>query len=216
MTQHDLAQAAGMPQPSIARIEAGTVSPRTSTLIELLAATGHELALEPVGPAVDREAIRRRLAMSVPRRSYEAIGSPAKDRATSPLRILRRLRRFGVPFVLIGDLAEAAHGAPVRVTVIEVCHASTDVARERLTTALEDLGPQAAPSHLQPTTHTASGDDYALLERTAVSMNVDSGIRVRVAALEDLVRDRRARGTPEDDRAAAVLKALDTMQGMQR
>jgi predicted transcriptional regulator len=51
MTQQDLAQAAGMPQPSIARIEAGTVSPRTSTLIELLAATGHQLAVEPIGPA---------------------------------------------------------------------------------------------------------------------------------------------------------------------
>ena len=51
MTQQDLAEAAGMPQPSVARIEAGTVSPRTSTLIALLAATGHRLALEPIGEA---------------------------------------------------------------------------------------------------------------------------------------------------------------------
>ena len=49
MTQQDLAEAAGMPQPSIARIEAGRVSPRASTLIELLAATGHQLAVEPIG-----------------------------------------------------------------------------------------------------------------------------------------------------------------------
>ena len=39
MTQHDLAQAVGMPQPSIARIEAGTVIPRTTTLLAILEAT---------------------------------------------------------------------------------------------------------------------------------------------------------------------------------
>ncbi|MGI8828192.1 MAG: helix-turn-helix domain-containing protein [Candidatus Limnocylindria bacterium] len=39
MTQQQLARAVGMPQPSIARIERGTVLPRTATLTELLAAT---------------------------------------------------------------------------------------------------------------------------------------------------------------------------------
>ena len=55
MTQQDLAQATGMPQPSIARIEAGTVIPRTATLIALLEATGHQLAVVPIDAAVDRE-----------------------------------------------------------------------------------------------------------------------------------------------------------------
>ena len=55
MTQQDLAQATGMPQPSIARIEAGTVIPRTATLIALLEATGHQLAVVPIDSAVDRE-----------------------------------------------------------------------------------------------------------------------------------------------------------------
>ena len=55
MTQLDLAQATGMPQPSIARIEAGTVVPRTATLIALLHATGHRLAVVPIDPAVDPE-----------------------------------------------------------------------------------------------------------------------------------------------------------------
>ena len=44
-----------MLQPSIARIEAGTVIPRTRTLIALLEATGHQLAVVPIDPAVDRE-----------------------------------------------------------------------------------------------------------------------------------------------------------------
>ncbi len=47
MTQMELAAAVGMPQPSIARIERGSVLPRTSTLIAILRATGHELAVEP-------------------------------------------------------------------------------------------------------------------------------------------------------------------------
>jgi predicted transcriptional regulator len=55
MTQLELARATGMPQPSIARIEAGTVVPRTATLIALLHATGHQLSVVPIDPATDRE-----------------------------------------------------------------------------------------------------------------------------------------------------------------
>jgi predicted transcriptional regulator len=49
MTQHELAEAVGMSQPSIARIESGAVVPRTTTLLAILAATGHELAIQPIG-----------------------------------------------------------------------------------------------------------------------------------------------------------------------
>ena len=55
MTQQDLAEATRMPQPSIARIEAGTVIPRTATLIALLHATGHQLSVVPIEPAADRD-----------------------------------------------------------------------------------------------------------------------------------------------------------------
>jgi transcriptional regulator with XRE-family HTH domain len=57
MTQHDLARATGMPQPSIARIERGTVISRTATLIALLRATGNRLAVEPIGPSAEANAI---------------------------------------------------------------------------------------------------------------------------------------------------------------
>ena len=56
MTQHELGQAVGMPQPSIARIERGTVVPRTQTLLALLRATGHQLTVEPIGPSAEPEA----------------------------------------------------------------------------------------------------------------------------------------------------------------
>jgi transcriptional regulator with XRE-family HTH domain len=141
MTQQDLGPAAGMPQANIARIERGRVIPRTTTLIAILEATGHRLAVEPSGPpVVDREAIRHRLGLAVPTRTRLALGRAAKNHRTSPVYILRRLRRFGVPFVLIGELAEVAHGSPMRVgRVVEACPARTELARDRLAAAPEDL-----------------------------------------------------------------------------
>jgi transcriptional regulator with XRE-family HTH domain len=207
MTQRQLAEAVGMPQPSIARIERGTVHPRTETLIALLAATGHRLAVEPTGPmAVDQGAIKQRLAMTVPQRTRRAMPS----RSTDPIRVLRRLRRFNVPFVLIGELAEVAHGAPIKFGrgPIQVCHASTDLAAQRLALAVADLGPQADARHLRLVTQTDAGDDYDILLRNAVNMHVDAGILVRVAAVEDLIRIRRARRTPKDDEAADLLLGL--------
>ena len=207
MTQHDLAEATGMPQPSVARIERGTVIPRTVTLITMLRAAGYRLAVEPIGPAVDREAIRRQLVMDVPQRTRRALGRRASGPGTGPFRILRRLLRFGVPFVLIGELAEVAHGSPAGVgRVIDVCVASTDVAPERLRLALTDVGATEA-RRLRVMTETSAGDNYDVLVRNAVRMHVASGMLVRVAALEDLIRVRRSGRTPDQD-AAAVLEAL--------
>lgn len=207
MTQHDLARAANVPQPSIARIERGTVVPRAATLLALLESTGHRMTVEPIDAPVDQEAIRRRLAMSVPRRTREAVGAPGRKPRTGPVHILRRLRGSGVPFVLIGELAEVAHGAPLQLrTAVEVCIADTDVARERLALARAELGRQAAG--LRIVTESAAGDEYETLDRNATAMPVDAGIMVRVAAIEDLVRVRRAGGSPDDQHAAATLLAI--------
>jgi transcriptional regulator with XRE-family HTH domain len=206
MTQDQLAQAVGMPQPSVARIERGTVSPRTGTLVELLAATGHRLTVEPIGPAVETAAIERRLRMAVPQRTHQALG-----RATGPFRTIKRLRRFGVPFVLIGELAEAAHGSPTKAGLaVEICHASTDVARERLALALAEADPAV---EVRLVTETSAGDGYDVLARNAVGMHVDAGILVQVASQDDLLRSRLAGGTPEDREAAEVLRAIIGMTG---
>jgi transcriptional regulator with XRE-family HTH domain len=201
MTQQQLAEAVGMPQPSIARIERGTVSPRTATLAELLAATGHRLTVEPMGPAVDASTIGRRLRMSVPQRTHQALG-----KATGPFRTIKRLRRFGVPFVLIGELAEAAHGSAAKAgQMVEICHAGTDVARERLSLALAEADPAV---EVRLVTETDAGDDHDVLARNATGMHVDAGILVQVASVDDLLRIRLARGTPEDRKAAQILRAI--------
>ncbi len=62
MTQRDLARATGTPQPAIARIERGVVSPRLATLERLLAGTGSRLEVTPaLGVGVDRTLIRESL-----------------------------------------------------------------------------------------------------------------------------------------------------------
>jgi transcriptional regulator with XRE-family HTH domain len=217
MTQQDLARAVGMPQPSIARIERGLVAPRITTLLAILEATGHRLAVEAADQPVDREAIRHRLGLAVPRRTRLALGRAAKEHRTSPVYILRRLRWFGVPFVLIGELAEVAHGAPTKVgRVVEVCHAGTKDARERLEAALGDLAATTTKGssfrtdagRLRLVTHTAAGDDHDLLMRNAVRMPIDSGVLVPVAALDDLIRIRRAGSAPKDRAAEAMMRAI--------
>jgi transcriptional regulator with XRE-family HTH domain len=63
LTQRDLARLADVPQPAIARIESGSVSPRMSTLLPLIAATGFSLELTPrIGEGVDRSLIRGALS----------------------------------------------------------------------------------------------------------------------------------------------------------
>jgi transcriptional regulator with XRE-family HTH domain len=53
LTQRELANRAGVPQPAIARIESGGVSPRVDTLDRLLAACGRQISHAPAGSEVD-------------------------------------------------------------------------------------------------------------------------------------------------------------------
>ena len=200
-----------MAQPAIARIERGTVAPRSTTLLNLLQATGHELAVHrTLGAGVDPAAIRERLRLTGPGRTRRALGKTA-DR-TGPIHILRRLRRFGVRFVLIGPLAEVAHGAPGEIKpTVEICHARDPVNLERLDMALSDLGPsETGRLHLDP--EPTAEDDFDTLVRNAKRTLIDIALLVHVAALDDLIRIRRTRGGPEERDALEVLGAIrDTM-----
>jgi transcriptional regulator with XRE-family HTH domain len=209
MTQHDLAVAAHMPQSTITRIEAGAVTPMAATLIELLRETGHELTVESILPPVDRDAVLRHVREGIAWRARTALGRRAKDPTKSPFRTVMRLQWFGVPFVLVGSLAEVAHGriGPVGAGV-EVCVQASPVAEERLARAIEDLGDLARGGRLRILTMTAAGDDYEGLSPNAPRMNIDAGRTAPVASLVDLIRDRRARGAAEDLQAAAGLAAI--------
>jgi predicted transcriptional regulator len=65
LSQRQLARRAGVPQPTIARIESGAVTPNLSTLEKLVASCGYGLVLETARPAsVDRTPIRELLSLS--------------------------------------------------------------------------------------------------------------------------------------------------------
>jgi transcriptional regulator with XRE-family HTH domain len=65
LTQRALAGLAGVPQPTVARIESRAVTPRVDTLDRLLAVCGLTLVVAPrPGAGVDRSTIRALLELS--------------------------------------------------------------------------------------------------------------------------------------------------------
>src|SRR5258708_5046285 len=74
LSQRELGREAGVPQPTVARIERGTVTPRFDTLDRLLTACGFDLSLEPArGIGIDRSAIRDLLSLSPAERARIAM-----------------------------------------------------------------------------------------------------------------------------------------------
>jgi transcriptional regulator with XRE-family HTH domain len=72
--QRELARRAGIPQPTLSRIERGLASPRFDTLDRLLRECGLELALvERPGREVDRTLIRERLRFTPAERARLAV-----------------------------------------------------------------------------------------------------------------------------------------------
>lgn len=73
LSQRDLAERAGIPQPTIARIESGRVSPRFDTLEMLIRACGKRFDLRArLGEGVDRSAIRELLRLTPTERARRA------------------------------------------------------------------------------------------------------------------------------------------------
>jgi hypothetical protein len=130
-----------------------------------------------------------------------------------------------VPFVLVGDLAEVVHGAPRSlVREVEICHPTSTYAVGRLAAVLHEMAasPSVEASELRAgqeisvTTEagglalvsvTAAGDDYDVLARNASRLIIDTSLLVAVAALEDLMRVRRAR---REGAEIEILAALES------
>lgn len=73
MSQRDLADATGIPQPAIARIERSVASPRIDTLERLLAGTRSALETAPIlGIGVDRTLICESLKRTPEQRVWAA------------------------------------------------------------------------------------------------------------------------------------------------
>jgi hypothetical protein len=151
-----------------------------------------------------------------------------------PVHVLRRLQAHGVRFVLIGGLAAKAHGSPTLTVDIDVCYARDRGNLERLAAVLGELGtvlrgaPRDLPFH--PDRRTLErGNSFTLttdygdldilgtpagvtgfdeLDANAVDADLDAGLTVRVASLDDLIRMKRAAGRPKDRVELEILGAL--------
>jgi len=89
LTQRELATRAGVPQPTIARIESGRQMPRADTLDKLLKACGWELDMTPRrGEGEDRGLIAHWLSLTPAER---AVGGAAYGRALDQVRRARRV-----------------------------------------------------------------------------------------------------------------------------
>jgi hypothetical protein len=151
-----------------------------------------------------------------------------------PLHLLQRLQAMEVRFVLIGGLAAKAHGSPTFTVDIDICYARDPENLERLASVLQEVGarPRGAPSNLpfhadrktlergDSFTFTTEYGDFDILgspagvsgfdelDANAVEAELDDGLVVRVASLDDLIRMKRAAGRPKDRVELEILGAL--------
>lgn len=137
--------------------------------------------------------------------------------------MLRALVDQDVRFVVIGGVAAQYSGSPITTRDLDVCYARDPENLEALAAVLRDLGaalrgaPAGLPFRLDARTLArgdaftfttilgdldiigtpAGTDGYDDLVRNASIQEVD-GIRLRVAAIDDLMRMKRAAGRTKD------------------
>jgi len=157
LTQRALAERAGVPQPTVARIERGTTVPRVDTLDKLLEQCGeglyararlgigvdrtlfpHLRALEPSQRIITQEEsardFHRLRAAYRAQRGWVAEQSPAYRGS-----ILAVLARHRVRFVLIGGVAANVHGSATVTNDIDICYARDRENVGALVAALRDM-----------------------------------------------------------------------------
>ncbi|MBA3728386.1 MAG: hypothetical protein H0W94_04190 [Actinobacteria bacterium] len=149
------------------------------------------------------------------------------------LRSLRTLVEQEVRFVVIGGLAGRLHGSTTVTNDLDICYARDEHNLDRLARALRDLNARlrgvedAVPFVLDAHTLKA-GDHFTFvtdagsldclgtpagvmgfeqLDRNATVMELN-GWSVRVAAVDDLIRMKRAAGRPKDLIEVEILGAL--------
>jgi hypothetical protein len=154
--------------------------------------------------------------------------------AFDPIRALRVLLEHEVRFVVIGGIAGRAWGSPSVTNDIDVCYDRSLANREALARALTALqatlrgAPPGLPFILHARTlgmgdsftfeTTAGAVDclatpagtrgYADLAERATRVELDAGVHVLIAALDDVIRMKRAAGRPKDRIELEILEAV--------
>jgi hypothetical protein len=150
-----------------------------------------------------------------------------------PLRLIETLDRHGVRFVVVGGIAARLLGSPTVTRDLDICYARDAANLRALAAALADLHAQLRDVEpclpFRPDARTlkagdaftlqtdagdldllgtpAGTDGYADLARAATPTDL-GGVQVLVAAVDDLIRMKRAAGRPKDLIEVEVLGAL--------
>jgi len=153
--------------------------------------------------------------------------------AFDPLRLLEALIMHGVRFVVVGGIAARLWGSPTVTRDLDVCYARDPDNLRALAAALADLHAQlrGVPAGLafHPDARTLRAGDTFTLETDAGELDILGtpagtdgfpdlarsatptdlgGVTVLVAAVDDLIRMKRAAGRPKDLIEVEVLGAL--------
>lgn len=156
------------------------------------------------------------------------------DRGFDPLRIVAALDRHGARYVLIGGMAARLHGSPLLTEDADVVPALEGENLRRLARALRELDARLAVEGVEggldvpldehtfsspvmgfetsagaiDVAHEAVGrGGYDSLEARAVTFEV-AGIRILVAALDDIIASKQAADRPKDRLHLPVLTEL--------
>ena len=128
------------------------------------------------------------------------MGDPRFD----PLRIAASLRSHGVSYVLVGDVAAAAHGAAVETEETDILLPEDDENLIRLGLVLMEIGatPLDAGDQHRTSFDTGAGrlnlietaTAYDELSHAAVEIDLGRGVVARVASLDDMSKLRLESG----------------------
>jgi transcriptional regulator with XRE-family HTH domain len=186
LSQRALAEGAGVPQSTVARIETGVLSPRVDTLERLLRAAGRTLSHERrTGAGVDRTLIHERLKLTHTRlarlaagdaagmaRLDRAVGRVVSPSAFDPVRLLIALGNSKIRSIVIGTFAGNLHGSTLMTTEVNVCVATDPANLVALADVLRSI--RAEPSGRSCDTHTQL-NAVTLASSEPVAFETDAG-----------------------------------------
>lgn len=161
------------------------------------------------------------------------------ERGFDPLRIVEVLDHHGARYVLIGGMAARLHGSPLLTEDADVVPAMDDENLRRLAAALRELDARLAVEGVDggldvpldehtfsspimgfettagaiDVAHEAVGrGGYERLAAHAVTFEI-AGVRILVAALDDIIASKTAADRPKDRLHLPVLAALQEELG---